>query len=168
MAYPTHPVDKTKNLPLNGNLLLPVQLPHEGNRHANCLRHHVGRRQRQPLRERDVGHPVGLVDLHPDQILASRVLDVVALFSRIPTLAMCTSKEGKGREEGGVGGLRRGTDPELSGNTAVSPARKSKVRAFCVPRKTVARASPLQKKSHSAAYTTPSATFPPKEEIEKR
>ena len=35
--------------------------------------------------------------------------------------------------------------PLLSGNTAVSPAVKSKVRAMAPPRKTVARAWPLWK-----------------------
>ena len=67
------------------------------------------------------------------------------------------SKEGKEKGDEERGG--RGTDPELSGNTAVSPARKSNVRAFCVPRKTVARASPLQKKSHSAAFCKQLATY---------
>src|SRR3569833_3147001 len=61
-----------------------------------------------------------------------------------------------GIERGGIrrfyDGQQRCTHPELSGNAAVSPAVKSKVRALALPMKTVARAWPLWKYCQSGAY----------------
>jgi hypothetical protein len=57
-----HPLSSSNN-----NLLLPPQPPSSLDRNLQRLRYNARRRQRQPLRQRDVHDSVALVDLDPLQ-----------------------------------------------------------------------------------------------------
>jgi hypothetical protein len=123
---------------LHKHLLLLLQSLHNIHRNLQHTRHDFRRRQRQPLRQRDIRHTLRLVDLNEGQVLrGGGVFDVVACATRVS-------------EFSDIEGVREEDIPALSGNTAVSPALKSKVRELEFPVKTVACASPEWKYSHSS------------------
>lgn len=60
------------------HLLLLLELVDKADGNLQGLGYDVGRGQRQPLGQRDVGDTVRLVDLNPDEVFGlGRVLDVV-------------------------------------------------------------------------------------------
>lgn len=110
----------------NDELLLLLQVLHHGERDVQGSGYDLRGSEREPLGQTDVRDAVGLVDLDPHELLSVRgVLDVVAWQ------LLVRNNYGEQRNI-----------PALSGNTAVSPATKSKVRALEPPRKTVALAWP--------------------------
>jgi len=63
---------------LNENLLLLLQRLDKVHRHVQSLGSHLGGRQSEPLRQRNIGDSVRFVDLNPDQVLIlGGILDVV-------------------------------------------------------------------------------------------
>lgn len=146
---------------LDQQLLLLHQALGDIQRDLERVGHDVGGREGQPLRQRDVFHAVALVDLDPDEVFRlGGILDVVAYLNETfgQRRRPCSRARGQ-QKHGGGGGVSLGVRnrnrfglPLLSGNTPVSPARKSNVRAAALPMNTVARAWPLWKYSHSSAY----------------
>lgn len=68
-----------KNRLLQKKLLLLLQLIHHLPRDLEGARHDIRWGESQPLRQRDVSHALGLVQLDPHQVLGGRgVKDVVA------------------------------------------------------------------------------------------
>jgi hypothetical protein len=115
---------------MNNDLLLFLQALDYVDRNLKHICDNVRRRKSQPLRQRDIGNTLRLIDLDEGQILRlRRVLNVVA----------CSSSAA-------ITKLSHGPNlPELSGKTAVSPGLKLKVRELLFPVNTVARASPSWK-----------------------
>lgn len=62
------------------DLLLLLDLLGEFKRNLQNLGNNLGRRERKPLRQRDVGDAVRFVDFNPDEVFGlGSVLDVVAV-----------------------------------------------------------------------------------------
>jgi len=115
---PSKPIDpQGKPNPLSDyQLLLLPQPPRNLHRDLQRRRHDLRRRQRQPLRQRDVHHAVALVDFDPLQsLVGGRVLDVVPGVVREHGRVAGGEVEGAGGgvadEGGGAGGAGEEVEP---------------------------------------------------------
>ena len=90
----------------NKILLLLLQPLRKTKRHLQRPRHNIRRRQRQPLTQTDVRHPITLVYLNPRQIVRlRRVLNVVAAVigkhARVAGLEVKGARVAVADEDGG-------------------------------------------------------------------
>lgn len=75
--------------PLQQNLPLRLQLLHHRQRNLQRIRDNLRRRERQPLRQADIGNAIALVEFDPAQFGGvGRVFNVVTCCGRIATIVV--------------------------------------------------------------------------------
>ena len=80
-------------------LLLLLNSLHNFKVYLQRLSHHIRRRQGKPLRERNVGYAITLVDLDPDELLGVRgVFDIVAYTFLVRTFIIDKTRPWGDRE----------------------------------------------------------------------
>jgi hypothetical protein len=67
---------------MHNNLLLLLQPQHHIHRNLEHTRHNIRRRERKPLRERDIRHALGLVDLDEREILRRGCVFNIMAYAR--------------------------------------------------------------------------------------
>jgi hypothetical protein len=73
---------------MHNNLFLLLQLQHHVHRNLDHTRHNIRRGERKPLRERDIRHAVGFVDLDERKILRrGRVFNIMA-YARCVSISL--------------------------------------------------------------------------------
>jgi len=115
---PTHRHSSLGLLRLDKILLLLLQRLRKAQWHLQRPRHNIRRRQRQPLAQTNISHPITLIDLNPRKIVRLRsILDVVAAVIGEHGCVTGLEVEGAGvavaDEDGGAAGAGVEVEPFL-------------------------------------------------------
>jgi hypothetical protein len=73
---------------MHNDLFLLLQPQHHIHRNLEHTRHNIRRRERKPLRERDIRHALRLVDLDEREVLRRRCVFDVMAYARCVSIDM--------------------------------------------------------------------------------